>query len=268
MKICGNPDSRASARDKTRSPPRKRGWRRWDPGDSAFFPTNALSGNYRTDFFLTLPRLQRHGPPSRSETETKRTTVQSVPEQDKGKLKGHVALWVANIIWGLNAPIGKSVLISATNPGGISPFAMSVYRMIGAALLFWTASLFLPRERVTRRDIVLLFFASLFGIPAQPDAFPLGAVAHIAHRHLDHRHDRPRAHDDPRHASSCANPSPGSRPGAYSSAAPEAVLLISSASTARDTPPASRATCSASSAPSATPPTSRLSATSSSATRP
>ena len=83
---------------------------------------------------------------------------------DKGKLKGHAALWVANIIWGLNAPIGKSVLISAANPGGISPFAMSVYRMIGAALLFWTASLFLPRERVTRRDIVLLFFASLFGI--------------------------------------------------------------------------------------------------------
>ena len=27
---------------------------------------------------------------------------------DKGKLKGHAALWVANIIWGLNAPIGKS----------------------------------------------------------------------------------------------------------------------------------------------------------------
>ena len=23
---------------------------------------------------------------------------------DKGKLKGHAALWVANIIWGLNAP--------------------------------------------------------------------------------------------------------------------------------------------------------------------
>ena len=83
---------------------------------------------------------------------------------DKGKLKGHAALWVANIIWGLNAPIGKSVLVSATNPGGVSPFAMSVYRMVGAALLFWGASLLLPRERVTRRDIVLLFFASLFGI--------------------------------------------------------------------------------------------------------
>ena len=83
---------------------------------------------------------------------------------DKGKLKGHAALWAANIIWGLNAPIGKSVLVSAANPSGISPFAMSVYRMVGAALLFWAASLFLPRERVSRRDIVLLFFASLFGI--------------------------------------------------------------------------------------------------------
>ena len=29
---------------------------------------------------------------------------------DKGKLKGHAALWVANLVWGLNAPIGKSVL--------------------------------------------------------------------------------------------------------------------------------------------------------------
>ena len=53
-----------------------------------------------------------------------------------GKLKGHAALWVANIIWGLNAPIGKSVLWSETHPQGVSPFALSVYRMLGACLLF------------------------------------------------------------------------------------------------------------------------------------
>lgn len=40
---------------------------------------------------------------------------------DKGKLKGHAALWVANIVWGLNAPIGKSVLWSETNPEGSTP---------------------------------------------------------------------------------------------------------------------------------------------------
>lgn len=83
---------------------------------------------------------------------------------DKGKLKGHAALWVANIVWGLNAPIGKSVLASAAHPEGVGPFALSVYRMVGAALLFWTASVFLPRERVAPRDMLLLLFASVFGI--------------------------------------------------------------------------------------------------------
>ena len=83
---------------------------------------------------------------------------------DKGKLKGHAALWVANIVWGLNAPIGKSVLWSEANPGGVNPFALSVYRMVGAALLFWTVSLLLPRERVAPRDIALLLLASVFGI--------------------------------------------------------------------------------------------------------
>ena len=56
------------------------------------------------------------------------------------------------------------MLWSEANPGGVSPFALSVYRMVGAALLFWTVSLFLPRERVAPRDIVLLLFASVFGI--------------------------------------------------------------------------------------------------------
>ncbi len=83
---------------------------------------------------------------------------------DSGKLKGHAALWLANIIWGLNAPICKSVLRSAEYPDGIDPFALSVYRMVGAALLFGLCSLWVPRERVERRDIVRLFFASVFGI--------------------------------------------------------------------------------------------------------
>lgn len=83
---------------------------------------------------------------------------------DKGKLKGHAALWVANIVWGLNAPICKSVLRSEAHPEGVSPFALSVYRMVGAGLLFWLVSLALPRERVAPRDMLLLFLASVFGI--------------------------------------------------------------------------------------------------------
>ncbi len=83
---------------------------------------------------------------------------------DAGKLKGHAALWVANILWGLNAPICKNTLQSALHPEGINPFALSVFRMVGAALLFWGFSLFAPRERVARRDMVRLFLASVFGI--------------------------------------------------------------------------------------------------------
>lgn len=83
---------------------------------------------------------------------------------DRGKLKGHAALWVANIVWGLNAPICKGVLRSEAHPEGIGPFALSVYRMVGACLLFWLLSLLLPRERVARHDLVRLFFASVFGI--------------------------------------------------------------------------------------------------------
>lgn len=83
---------------------------------------------------------------------------------EKGKIRGHASLWAANIVWGLNAPICKGVLRSGANPEGIDPFALSAYRMAGACLLFWTASLLLPRERVAPGDLLRLFFASLFGI--------------------------------------------------------------------------------------------------------
>lgn len=79
---------------------------------------------------------------------------------DHGKLKGHAALWAANAVWGLNAPIAKEVLSSQQ----VDTFAMNVYRMAGACLLFWTASLFTRREKVPRRDLARLFFASIFGI--------------------------------------------------------------------------------------------------------
>lgn len=47
-------------------------------------------------------------------------------------------------------------------------------RMMGAAVLFWIASLFMPRERVSRRDLFLLFVASLFGISLNQGFFVLG----------------------------------------------------------------------------------------------
>ena len=52
-------------------------------------------------------------------------------------LKGHMALLGANVIFGLNAPIAKSVL----NAGYLNASFLSFLRMAGAGILCWIASL-------------------------------------------------------------------------------------------------------------------------------
>lgn len=66
----------------------------------------------------------------------------------------------AETMWGLMAPIGKFILSGAV----ITPLLMTDFRMIGAACLFWIASLFTQPEHVNHKDMLSLFFAALFGI--------------------------------------------------------------------------------------------------------
>ena len=54
---------------------------------------------------------------------------------ERGALKGHGALLLANVIWGLNSPICKTVLLSPENPEGLNHFALTVYRLVGALSL-------------------------------------------------------------------------------------------------------------------------------------
>ena len=79
--------------------------------------------------------------------------------EDKS-FKGHAFLFVAYIIFGLNTPIAKAVLIQ----GEVSAISLTFYRMAGAAILFWIASLFAKKETVNPKDIFMLFLASMFGI--------------------------------------------------------------------------------------------------------
>ena len=74
--------------------------------------------------------------------------------------KGHFSLLIGYIIFGLSAPIGKSVMTY----GGIDPLSLTYFRMAGAAVLFWFASLFATREKVAKRDLLLLLGAALFGV--------------------------------------------------------------------------------------------------------
>lgn len=75
-------------------------------------------------------------------------------------IKGHLAMLGANSIWGLMAPVAKMVMAA----GLVSPLLMTNFRIVGAALLFWTASLFVPNEKVPPRDLLLLAGAAMLGI--------------------------------------------------------------------------------------------------------
>ena len=78
---------------------------------------------------------------------------------EKNKLTGHIAMFSANIIFGLNTPISRTLM-----PQILSPYTLTFFRLGGGLLLFWTASLFIKKEHVPPRDILLLFFASLFAL--------------------------------------------------------------------------------------------------------
>ena len=80
-----------------------------------------------------------------------------------------MAILGANLIFGLNTPISRTIV-----PDMISPYALTLIRMIGAALLFWITSLFIKKEHVPIKDILMLFFASLFAIVLNQMPFIVG----------------------------------------------------------------------------------------------
>jgi len=90
--------------------------------------------------------------------------------QDRN-FKGHAALFVAYIIFGLNTPIAKNVL---EHKELFSAMAVAFYRIGGAAIFFGTLSLFTKKESVPLRDLFLLLGASLFGIFINQMTFIVG----------------------------------------------------------------------------------------------
>ena len=77
----------------------------------------------------------------------------------KNSIFGHIACFTAYLIFGLNIVVCKDL----TSSGAISPLALFTLRSLGAGVLFWLISLFLPKERVERRDLPKIFVASVLG---------------------------------------------------------------------------------------------------------
>lgn len=86
------------------------------------------------------------------------------------KIKGHGAMGVAQVLWGLNAPTTKLVLATA-----MTPLLLYDCRMIGAACLFWIASFFFKtKERVSKGDMMRIFIASVLAIILNQGMFLYG----------------------------------------------------------------------------------------------
>lgn len=75
------------------------------------------------------------------------------------KLKGHLLILTANILFAINMPVSKYLL-----PLHVSPEALTIMRMAFACVMFWVTSLFVPNEKVTLKDLGQLFICALCGV--------------------------------------------------------------------------------------------------------
>jgi drug/metabolite transporter (DMT)-like permease len=84
-------------------------------------------------------------------------------------LLAHLSMFGACAGWGLMAPVGKEAM---TN--GVSGLAMVTFRVAGACVLFWLASLFAKWESVPWRDKLMFAGAALFGLILNQCCYTIG----------------------------------------------------------------------------------------------
>ena len=71
-----------------------------------------------------------------------------------------LAAFVVQLIYGVTFTFANDVI----DGGYIKPFGFILLRIIGATLLFWIFSLFVPKQKIAAKDFLIFFAASIFGI--------------------------------------------------------------------------------------------------------
>lgn len=74
---------------------------------------------------------------------------------------GFIAIISANIIFGLNTPITKSLV-----DNWLSPTGYTLTRMLFGAGVFWLIGLMFPKEKVSRKDLLIIAIGGFFGFVA------------------------------------------------------------------------------------------------------
>ena len=92
-------------------------------------------------------------------------------------ISGHIACFTAYAIFGVNIIVCKQL----TSGHLISPIGIFTLRSLGAGLMFWILSLFLPAEKVEKKDYLKILAAAFLGyfvtqltfLVAIPDVTPM-----------------------------------------------------------------------------------------------
>lgn len=85
-------------------------------------------------------------------------------------LKGHLSIAGAYLIFGLNVVLCKDI----ANSQAVAPIVLFTLRALGASALFWLGSLFLPKEKVDRKDLPKIALASFLGLFGPQVTFLVG----------------------------------------------------------------------------------------------
>jgi drug/metabolite transporter (DMT)-like permease len=89
--------------------------------------------------------------------------------KDNKALIAHLSMFGACAGWGLMAPLGKDAMTH-----GFDGITLVTFRVAGACLLFWLASLFAPKEHVPRKDKLMFCGAALFGLICNQCCYTMG----------------------------------------------------------------------------------------------
>ena len=93
---------------------------------------------------------------------------------NKDSILGHSAAFIAYAIFGFNIIVCKDL----TSGGLIPPLGIFTLRSLVAGGLFWLVSLFLPAEKIDKKDYIKIFAASMLGFFTCQMTFLVG-IPHI-----------------------------------------------------------------------------------------
>lgn len=82
------------------------------------------------------------------------------------KLRAHLALLATTLIFGLHYTIAKSMM-----PYFLSPMQLIFFRLLGGVILFWLFQRLFVREKVEKRDLLMLAICGVFGFALNQSLF-------------------------------------------------------------------------------------------------